>query len=242
MEETQNNEVGGNRKSGKSRGGKFIVVVIILAILGAGYYFWQGDDSTMSISNSATVAMVNGEEITGEDFNESFTRLSVSLKNQGVDVASSTIQDLLKQQVLDGLIGQALVTQEANKEGITVNSADVDSLFENNKANFKDSVAFKEALKAEGFTDATFKDALEMSLLSEAYLVAHIDLTSLGATDQEIQDSYDQSVAGSNGQNIPTLSEVRSQIEQEVIQKKRQALVMQYLQELRASGEIEILI
>lgn len=245
MEEQQKCEVG-TGESKKGGFGKLPILILVILVLVAGYYFWESRGESPAVYNltasTTAVALVNGEEITRAEYDTYSAQLTSSFKAQGVDVASSTVQDFVKQQTLDSLVSLAVVKQEATKENIQVSDTEVEAALAKTKANFSNSSDFAKAIAAEGFIEATLKESFAKSLLFEKYISAHVNLTAVKATAKEVEDSYNQSIAGSQGKNIPTLAEVRSQIEQEVILQKQQALIGEYLKKIIGSSKVEILI
>lgn len=113
-------------------------VVVVALLLGYGYL------KINVFAAREPVAEVNGEQITTADWQERVRFQRVNLYNQlstlsfyqqfGMDVSQqqnqimSTLQlpELVGQQVLDQMVDEALIRQEAAKRGITVSSEEVD--------------------------------------------------------------------------------------------------------------------
>lgn len=117
-----------------------IGVVIVLLLLGYGYL------KLNVLAAREPVAEVNGVKITTSDWQERVRFARVNLYNQlqtlafyqqfGMDVSQqqnqimSTLQlpEVLGQQVLDEMVDDVLIRQEAEKRGITVSSEEVDKM------------------------------------------------------------------------------------------------------------------
>lgn len=115
-------------------------VLIVAALLGYGYL------KINVLAAREPVAEVNGDTITTRDWQERVRFARVNLYNQlstlsyyeqfGMDVSQqqnqimTTLQlpELLGQQVLDQMVDDALIRQEAEKRGITVSSEEVDAM------------------------------------------------------------------------------------------------------------------
>jgi parvulin-like peptidyl-prolyl isomerase len=113
-------------------------ILVVALLLGYGYL------KVNVLAAREPVAEVNGEQITTADWQERVRFQRVSLYNQlstlafyqqfGMDVSQqqnqimSTLQlpELVGQQVLDQMVDEALIRQEAAKRGITVSSEEVD--------------------------------------------------------------------------------------------------------------------
>ena len=117
-------------------------IVIVLLLLGYGYL------KINVFAAREPVAEVNGVKITTADWQERVRFARVNLYNQlstlafyqqfGMDVSQqqnqimSTLQlpEVLGQQVLDEMVGEILIRQEAEKRGITVSAEEVDKMIQ----------------------------------------------------------------------------------------------------------------
>ncbi|OHA18559.1 MAG: hypothetical protein A2664_02890 [Candidatus Taylorbacteria bacterium RIFCSPHIGHO2_01_FULL_46_22b] len=229
-ETTGGEQVAVKRRSGGIRFVVIILIIVVIALLG--FYFMKQADGA--------VAIVNSEKITQGEYDLRYAQLAASIVSQGRSATTTEMQTAIKQQVVDTLISETLILQAARKEGIKQNNEEIDALFSQNKTQFGDTAAFEKALKDQGFSQKTFKDALVRNNIVQQYLSKHVDLTSAKATDAEIRSFYDQAALESS--NVPPLSEVRTQVENQIIQQKQQLLISNYVNLLRASSTIETLI
>ena len=72
----------------------------------------------------------------------------------------------VREQIIDSYVNQELVKQGAKELGVTVDSSEVDTYVESMKANFDSDDAWKEALKGAGFTEESYRESIEESLLT----------------------------------------------------------------------------
>ncbi len=224
----------------KKRGGlsffRLVIFVVIVGVIAAvGYVFL----SSGVVGKS--VATVNGEKITQAQYDARQSQLASVFSAQGQDPTSVELAPLIKQQVIDDLIAEALILQEAEKEGIAVDQAAVDTAFEQSKSQFADEKAFADELTKQGFTEDSFKKTLANQNIFQQYINAHVDLASVSATEEEVEALYEQSVSG-GGENIPEFEEVKGQVEAEVVRQKQQALINEFMANLRSSSQVEVLI
>lgn len=226
----ENRQGAGQKQSGL--GGIIGVLVLVAAVVGAGYFF-------VSQANAA-VAIVNGEKITRGQYNEHYAQLVANVTLQGGSATSTEVQAVIKEQTLDDLITESLLLQAAGSKGTTANVESIDAEIAQSKAQFADDAAFKKALTERGFTDSTFKSALTKTNIIQQYLQAELDLSSATSTPAEVKALYDQVAATNPG--LPALAEIRDQVESQIVQEKQQHLISDYIAELKASSKIEILL
>ena len=62
------------------------------------------------------MAVVNDEKITGKDYNSVLSTAQMQYQQTGQDPTSKDAAQQIKKQAIDSLIGQALITQEADKK------------------------------------------------------------------------------------------------------------------------------
>ncbi|HEY9584068.1 MAG TPA: SurA N-terminal domain-containing protein [Candidatus Paceibacterota bacterium] len=235
-EETTNQEGGAAKRGGLSFAKLIIFIVIVAAIIVVGYFVMNGGIG----GQGAAVAMVNGSKITRSEYDVRYARLENTVTAQGQSATSTEIQLAIKEQVLNDLISETLVLQAAEKEGIKADSVAVDAAFTQSKAGFPDATAFEAELKKQGFTESTFKETIERNNIIQQYLKAHIDISSITASEAEVKDLYEQVSAGDD--TVPPLSEVRAQVENQIISQKQQVLITNHINELKAAGTVETLI
>ena len=234
-EETMGGQQGTTEKrSGLSFFKLFVFIVIVVAIIAAGYFLIK-----QGVGGEA-VALVNGQKILRSIYDERYAQLAASIAFQGQLATTTEMQTAIKNQTLDNLVTEALLLQVADKDGIKAKTEEVEAAFTSNKSQFPDEAAFEKALTDQGYTDSTFKEFLTRTNIIQQYLTAHVDTSSAIATAEEVKTLYDQAAA--NDKNIPSLSEVRTQVENQIIQQKQQLLITSYIQQLRASSTVETLL
>ncbi len=81
-------------------------------------------------ANAQLAARVNGQGISLDLYNRQFAQAQEAFKQQGIDLNSSAGQETLKslrQQVLDQMINEVVIAQQAEKESIRVADADLNA-------------------------------------------------------------------------------------------------------------------
>jgi len=234
-ETTGNQQETTKRGSGLSFFKIFVYILIIAVVVFAGYYLMKS-----RLGSGGSVAVVNGQKIIRLAYDERYAQLVASITAQGQSATTTEAQATIKSQTLDNLITETLLLQAAEKEGIKADEKAVDSALVQNKSQFADDAAFKQELTVRGFTESAFKEILTINNIIQQYLLAKINLKSVVATKEEVDALYKQVTA--NNKSIPPLSEVRVQVENQIVQTKQQQLIANFIQQLKASSTVETLI
>ncbi len=213
------------------------VLVVLLAAAG-GWYYLSGKSATPAAVAGAsdTVATVNGDKILRSDL----TATEAQITAQQGAATTTDAQAQLQSQALDSLISRKLLAQAAQQAGIVASSTEVAAQLQSDKAQFQDDASYQQALAAQGMTEADLEAQITANVVINDYLDQTLNLSSVTASDAEIQSTYDQLSAGQT--NVPTLAQAHDQVEQVVIQQKQQILINAQVQKLRAAGNVQVLI
>jgi len=158
----------------------------------------------LSLKNQLIVATVNGESIN-----------RLALINQ--------LEKQAGKKVLEGLVTNTLILQEAKSKNVTVSNDEINSEIKNIDDDLKKSgQSLDQALTLQGLTIDVVKEQVKTSLIVRKLLVGKIS-----ASDKDISDYIDQ-----NKESIPkdanledTKKQVRQQLEQQKLQEKYQELI-----------------
>lgn len=123
------------------------------------------------------VAKVNGVKISVDDFNKRLEKVKASYQQQGIDFSSDQGKQMLtalNSQVVDDMVTEQLIMQEAQKEKLSVSDSQISAEIQNIKNNFKgadgkpDVSKYQDALKSQGMTEQDLKDYLKVQLTAKA--------------------------------------------------------------------------
>lgn len=156
------------------------------------------------LRNQLIVATVNGEPIN-----------RLTLINQ--------LEKQAGKKVLEGLITNTLILQEAKNKNITVSSDEVNSEIKKIDDNLKkQGQSLDQALALQGLTIDVVKEQVKTSLIVKKLLAGKISVS-----DKDVSDYIDK-----NKESIPkdakledTKKQVRQQLEQQKLQEKYQELI-----------------
>lgn len=144
-----------------------IVAVFLLAACST-----QNTDSTVGTDvteNDKVVAVVNDENIMKSEYEVSFEHAKASYLQQGMDLDGEDVSEddiqSIKEQVLDQLINQKLLTQEVSKHDIEVSEEEIDMEISQIKAQFTDDEEFNQALEANSLTLEELRNISDIQVL-----------------------------------------------------------------------------
>ena len=149
---------------------------------------------------AGTVATVNGVAIAQEELDANFQQFLQMYEAYGVDTSDETLRINLRNSVLESLIVQEIIVQEAQKRELTVSDEEVETYIKGIKDAYYngDDAAYADALEASGYTVESYADAVREQMLIEAFqaeLVNHPEVVDVAkarhilvATEEEALD------------------------------------------------------
>lgn len=188
------------------------------------------DDET--VDASSVVLVINGEEVTGETYNDTYFNTKRYMMQNSQDVSDT---DLIKQQTLTTLKSYTLLRQDAEARGIEVTDQDVTEALKDTKAQFESEKAYETALTKLAYTEENFKQSLKEQLLQQMYMDEVIETEDV--TEEEINEFY--GLLEEQLDETPPLEEVRDQIVMQIEQSKLQQAFLAQIEKLNEAAEIE---
>ena len=175
------------RKNAKSWLIKFLIAVIALVFI---FYFGYSFRSKEGLE----VAVVNGEKISGVEYQRAYRNLLTNLQREYKTVWNDNLIEVfdLKNRALEDLIDRKIMSQEARKIGLDITEEEIRNQillypafqfrgrFDENRYQ---SVLANNRMKPEDFEEIIAQDLLQQKL--NQFLT-----TFLLSSDQEIQDQY----------------------------------------------------
>lgn len=163
------------------------LIVISLAFILIFSMFLSGCSSKEEI-----VAKVNGEEITESRFEDNFQMQKKMIEAQyGTDVWTTEMDDgrifeeVFKEKVLEGLITETVMLQEAEKQGIEVSKKEVDEEVEKLKDLNGGEENFNKSLEQNGITLEYLKESLRKEMILNQYQEDFIENQEISDTEAE---------------------------------------------------------
>lgn len=124
-------------------------------------------------ANAQLAARVNGQGVSLDVYNRQVTQATSAFVQQGIDVKSPTGQEAvksLKQQVLDQMINDLVIAQQAEKEGIKVTDNDLNARLAEMIQDAGSVDKLNEYLKNNQLSLADFCGQIRSNILGEAML------------------------------------------------------------------------
>ncbi|SHK23551.1 foldase protein PrsA [Caminicella sporogenes DSM 14501] len=148
---------------------KVLAITVVLILL-ATIFTGCNKESLKSSLDKNVVAKVNGVKITKEDFEKNFSIVEKSYsKWYGEDIWSQeidgkTLLTIVKQQILDKLITEELILQEAKKMGIKIDSEKVEEKYKDFSKQLESNKELKKFYEEKNIDENFIKKQIKMEL------------------------------------------------------------------------------
>jgi parvulin-like peptidyl-prolyl isomerase len=166
---------------------RFVVIIIaVVAVAAAGAGAWALSESARR--TSAVAARVNGEVILWSQVDAEIERTAaqfgMDVKNPGFEKQRAE----LTKAVIDQLVAQRLVMQEAQKRNLVATTKDVDERLAAIKRQFPDEATFNKRLAQAGLTVSAVRELIRVQISQRrvADAVAKADVT-----EQEVRQHFE---------------------------------------------------
>lgn len=237
--EKQNNNNTQSRSNDNSSGiaGPMLSILVLIVLVVAGIYFFGGNADDPETSVSGPIARVGGQELEGDQFQEQLSSLREATTTQAQQFQSLS-ETRQQELVLSNIINQELLRQAAVNAGASVSESQVDSRLQSQIEQIGGESEFENRLSENDITREEVRENLRQQILINTYVQE-----AATTTDQQVQQLYDQyrsqlSQTATSSQNIPSLEQLRPQLEASIQQRNQQQL----LQQARENIEVEVLL
>lgn len=148
-------------------------------------------------SEGELAAKVNGEGITLAEYNQVFDMVKAPYVSQYGEESLAqevgegmTLEKMLSEQVMDNLVFNEVLVQDAEKRGIKVSKEEFEKSLKEFKAQYDGEEGYKKFLEENKIAEKDFEKMLEENLMLEAH--AEEVKKELKVSDAEIADNYEQ--------------------------------------------------
>lgn len=209
-----------------------VLVVVAMLLLNV-----SGDFPDLQVSNASSsqteatagevAATVNGEPIMS------------SRVEQIMQQASMTGQNVSRRQIVDQLINQEILRQQAEKEGYSVSREEVEQLLSAQMARRNMSLDdLKQRVEQQGGSWEEQIESYQEQLAVRNYIDDAIAGQVAPVTEEEIQQRY-EIYKQQTEQEVPPLEQVKQQINATLQQQKAQQAQSALIQQLKSGYNIE---
>jgi peptidyl-prolyl cis-trans isomerase C len=136
------------------------------------------------------VARVNGKEINKQELLEGAQQARMQMAQMGQQPPASP-NAVFYRQVLDTLVGQTLLLQEAKAQGFTATDAEVERELSQVRAQLGTPEAFQQALAQQKMTEAELKERTRNKIAFAKFVQTQV-VSDVPVTEQAIRAFYDQ--------------------------------------------------
>ncbi|NBG87967.1 SurA N-terminal domain-containing protein [Isachenkonia alkalipeptolytica] len=189
--------------------------------------------------------VINGEEITREEFEAQFERTKQMVAQQyGIDLdadENAMLLPELQHQTIENIIGQRVLTQEAENQGMEVTDEEIDENIGMLVQQFGGEEGFQEALEADNLTEEDLEQMVYEELLISQLFETELNFDDIEVTDEEIEAFYAQyeMAQEQQGEEVLPLEEIEEQLIAQLQQQKAQEQQQAYVAELMDESDIE---
>jgi hypothetical protein len=222
-------------------------VVIVLGIFLAIFYNMEEsgklntgvfDSIKQFKSNNETVAVVNGEKISGQDLNISMQQMAAGAKLQGIDVEDPKVQKDIKAQSVEVLVNTELLLQEAKIRGINVTDEDVQKRHSALIEEVGGEETLNERMNEFGITNKTLMRDIKHELTIKQLLDQVFAEEKVEISEADVLAMYES--LGGEEAGLPPLAEIKTQLEAQITASKEQEVISNLVELLRTNAEIEV--
>lgn len=189
------------------------------------------------------VAEVNGSKISGEDFEVTYTNEFQQAAMQAQMSGEDVDQDQLKGQIVEGLIGQELLMQGADKGNFEASEDAIDETLAGlaKQNGMETTEDFLTALEESGMTEEEVMGQVAIQVKIDALIKS--ELGEIDTSEEALQKVYDnikaqQEEAGA--EDFPSFEEAKPDLVQFVTSEKEAETVQALVEKYREDAEITI--
>ena len=165
-----------------------IMLIVILTICFAGPVTAE-QDAPETAPAADYVAKVNGEKISQQDMDRKFNLIRQRYASMGVPLDESKI-DEFKENILNSLIDQEVLLQEAISQGIKLDPETVKEELADFKNQFETEAAFQEQIEKMSYSEEMILSQIEESKIIQKFIEEKI-MPTIVVTEEDVKSYYD---------------------------------------------------
>lgn len=247
-----------------------VLVLLILAGIGVGVFFAMNGDTPAEPSEEpggnapdpSTTAgalepgipldemdlpevalVINGQEIGRERLLKDYGQMKILYEEAGIDTATAEAREFMKEALLSDLISTTLLAQEADRAGIEVDDARLDTELAAAVARFESPEAYRAMLEKVGMTEDEFRDKLRRQLRIADLMKQRVDemvdsTDGLQFTEEEKKRMY--AIIDAQLGGMPSFDEIEETMDEMLEYNKVQVILGDFIQSLIESAEIDV--
>jgi len=153
----------------------------------------QKPPQPITVGEKVVVARINGKEIIGKDLNRAYISSWRQFVQSG-QILPEDQQRKLMGQLLDAMIGNELLLQQAVSEGIKPDQKAIDELYHKIQSGASSEQQFQQALQQMGITAERLREQLTNNYVTDSYVkkFAASHAKQIATTEAEAKAFYDK--------------------------------------------------
>lgn len=197
------------------------------------------ENENEEFSPSDIIASVNGEIISRADFETKISQTQSAYQAEGADIDNEEMRRSIEEQVLEGMIGELLLQQEARQTDINIPEEEVEEGYNQIRAEFNnDDVALIDALFAQGMTREDLKEEIVDRLRVQQYLEDYINPDDIHLSEDDVYAAYNNYTT--EIKDAPSFEEVKDELAEQLEEQRLQQAVIVLIDKLREESDIQI--
>ena len=215
---------------------KWVVAIMCVLALAGGSILWYARPSDEPAPDKV-IARVNDTQITMSQVQARVQQRQMAPSMQQEQHLS---EQQMQQQVLEDIIAEILLYEEAKRQGIKVDDASVSQQLDAVAAQFDSDEEMKEVFAEQGFSEEELKQQLRMQLkmqeLIDEYVAEEMDEEQLEVSDEEVTqlyEEYDEEI-----DDFPDFEEAEPYLREEIRYEREQKVINRLIAELREDADI----
>lgn len=138
------------------------------------------------------VARCNGVEIRKDDLLKTAEQMRFQIAQQNRGMIPPLDESFYK-QILDGMVGQVLLLEDARRQGVTVSDQELKPQMAAIRGGYSNQAEFDKALSKQGLTQKQLEERLRNEAVVQKYVTTRI-LNQVAVTDQAAREFYDKNL------------------------------------------------
>jgi FKBP-type peptidyl-prolyl cis-trans isomerase (trigger factor) len=225
-----------------SRMKTIIIAVVVILLLGIGGYVAHSKGLlSTGVQHGKTVATVNGAPIYQRDVDIRFNQLKDTYTQQGANITDPNIVATIKKQIVDEIVNEQLVLQDAQKQNITVTPAEVKSSLDQLAATAGSQDKLNAQITQFGMTQADLQETVKRNLILQKYIDQYTAKQNITVSEAEIAQTYAAAIKGQPATTTPALKDVHDKVEQTVRNQKVAQLILALVNQLKQNAKVQLL-
>lgn len=139
----------------------------------------------------AVVARVNGVDIKKDELVRQAEQMRMRVMQSSQGRQTPPLDATFYKQILDGLVAQTLLLQDASKQGITVTDQEIKPQLDSIRKQFPDAATFEKALASQGMNEKALQANLRQEALIQKYITTKV-LSGVTVDDEAARQFYEQ--------------------------------------------------